>query len=101
MIKKNEAKLKNKNKNKKTNKEEKRNNNNTKIKKLSYRPRSPRENVISSYIKSKYRLYGIYGPPRQIIPSTLLPPLVHEKVVAYGRWPVVFGKNQENKLKLN
>ena len=68
MIIKNEAKLKNKKKTKKTNKEKKRNNNNnnnnTKIKKLSYRLRLPRENVISSYIKSKYRLYGIYGPPR-------------------------------------
>ena len=31
------------------------NNNNNKIKKLSYRLRLPRENVILSYIKSKYR----------------------------------------------
>ena len=32
------------------------NNNNNKIRKLSYRLRLPRENVILSYIKSKYRL---------------------------------------------
>ena len=31
------------------------NNNNNKIRKLSYRLRLPRENVILSYIKSKYR----------------------------------------------
>ena len=31
------------------------NNNNKKIRKLSYRLRLPRENVILSYIKSKYR----------------------------------------------